>query len=227
MTWLNHIRYFHYIRKNWNIRLATKIFGEEVRGERKYRIRTTGANNLESLAQKGIDTQHSTIYMPVSYSLMEKLLGKLPENCRQHFFDYGCGKGRALCLAAHAGFKKVSGVDFSENFCTEARKNLQNTARQIGGCTYEILHRRAEETDLPDDVDCVFLFNPFDEILLEKVLYRIARSMDRNPRKLQLVYVNPIYRTLPEKFGFREEYHTCEMTYLESVVYVAENAVRK
>lgn len=51
---------------------------------------------------------------------------------------------------------------------------------------------------------------------------RIKQSLDRKPRKLQLLYVNPIYRDLPTRFGFREAYHTCEMTYLEAVIYVSE-----
>lgn len=160
MSWLSHIRYFLYIRKNWSFRLAAKILREEIRGERKYRIRTTGANNLQSLTREGIDTEHSTIYMPVSYSLMEKLLAKLPAKSRTHFFDYGCGKGRALCLAAHAGFKKVSGVDFSSTFCKETKTNLQKTVKRVGGFSYEVLHDRAEHTDLPDDVDAVSSSTP-------------------------------------------------------------------
>jgi SAM-dependent methyltransferase len=221
MRWPNYLRYFFYIGKNWNYRLARLILREEIRGEYRFGIQTTGADNLHSLAKQGVNTEHASIYMPVSYVLLEKLLAQLPPNCKEHFFDFGCGKGRALCVAAQWGFKKVSGVDFSEKFCRQAQKNLKRIKPKIKGTTCTVLHGQAEDTPLPDDVDCVFLFNPFDESILARVMERIAASRIVNPRMLHLIYVNPQHRDLVGEHGFREIFHISEMTYLEASVWVA------
>jgi SAM-dependent methyltransferase len=221
MRWLTYLRYFLYLGVNWNFRLAFRILGEEIRGERHHQIETTGADSLRRLSKQGIDIRHSTIYMPVSYSLLTKLLSALPVNGRNHLFDYGCGKGRALCVAAHAGFKKVSGVDFSPEFCSKALQNLESTARRIHSFSYQVQQGRAENTELPDDVDCVFLFNPFDETTLNQVLAKVKESNRRQPRPIHLIYVNPLYRNLLARHGFVELYHTREMVYLEGILAVS------
>ena len=103
--------YFLYIASNWNIRIAWHILLQEIKGEKKYRINTTGKDTLESLEEKGIDIDHATIYMPVSYDLLETIFNQLPKKRNTHFLDIGCGKGRALCVAAYHGFNKVTGID--------------------------------------------------------------------------------------------------------------------
>ena len=85
----------------------------EIKGEKKYGINTTGADELKKLKKKGIDVSHATMYMPVSYQLLEETLLQIPGDNKKHFFDIGCGKGRAMCVAAHYGFAKISGIDFS------------------------------------------------------------------------------------------------------------------
>ena len=50
--------YFIYIASNWNIRIAWHILLQEIKGEKKYRINTTGKDTLESLEEKGIDIDH-------------------------------------------------------------------------------------------------------------------------------------------------------------------------
>ena len=40
------------------------------------------------------------------------------------FIDLGCGKGRALLVAARLGFKQVIGVEFAHELAGIARKNL-------------------------------------------------------------------------------------------------------
>ena len=95
---------------------------QEVSGERKYGINTTGADELHNLEKQGIDISHATIYMPVSYTLLEEIFEQLPVTTCNHFLDMGSGKGRALCVAAHKGFKQVTGLDFSNRFAMLQQK---------------------------------------------------------------------------------------------------------
>ena len=72
MNLLPYIKYFSYIAFNWNIKIAVHILRQEIRGEKKYGIHSTGADELKKLEKKGIDISHATIYMPVSYELLKK-----------------------------------------------------------------------------------------------------------------------------------------------------------
>ena len=112
MNILAYIRYYFYLGINWNWKIATILIRQEIWGEKKYGINTTGADELKKLSQQDIDISHATIYMPVSYVLLENIFNQLPVNPRKHFLDIGCGKGRAICVAAYNGFRKISGVFF-------------------------------------------------------------------------------------------------------------------
>jgi len=114
LKWLQYLQYLFYLAFNWNWTIAFIIIRQEIRGEKKYQINTTGADELKSLEKEGIDITHSTIYMPVTYGVIENAFDKLNLKANKHFLDIGCGKGRALCVAAFSGFKKITGIDFSK-----------------------------------------------------------------------------------------------------------------
>lgn len=44
---------------------------------------------------------------------------------------------------------------------------------------------------IPDDVTVAFLFNPFTEDVFATVISRLFDSLDRNPRRLRIIYGNP------------------------------------
>ena len=221
------LRYFFYLAFNWNISIAWHIIKEERKGEKKYGINTTGADELKQLEEKGIDIDHATIYMPVSFGLLEDCFDQLKKLIElhvdafpemNHFLDIGCGKGRALCMAAHTGFKKVTGIDFSKELCVIAEQNLQITKEKIGSFEYTIINNDAFYFDIPETTDCIFLFNPFDDVIMSKVVENIRESLSAKPRKLWIIYVNPIYKDLFLEAGFNTIYHTQKMKYLEAVI---------
>lgn len=218
---ISYIKYFFYLGLNWNFRIAWVIVRQEVRGEKKYSINTTGADELKGLEKKGIDISHATIYMPVSYALLEELFEQLAAQGikpSRHFLDIGSGKGRALCVAAHYGFSKLTGIDLSKELCLGAGKNLAATKQKYPSLHYSIINNDAFYFEIPADVDCLFLFNPFDEIIMSGVVQHINRSLQEHPRPLSILYVNPLHKELFTKAGFRETYHSKKMQYLEAVI---------
>lgn len=214
----NYINYYFFLGLKWNFNIAWHIIKQEKKGEKKYGINTTGADNLSSLEKKGIDIDHAAIYMPVSYDLAEEIFTQLNGKTFHHFVDIGCGKGRAMCVAAHFGFKKVSGIDFSKELCNAAEKNLAITKVKFPEFNYRIINNDAFYFEIPDDADCIFLFNPFDEVILSGVAGNIAASYEINPRKITLIYINPLYAEELLVIGFEEIYHTKKLNYLEAVI---------
>jgi SAM-dependent methyltransferase len=218
MRSLRYIKYFYFLFINWNVKIAWYKIKQEIKGEKKYGINTTGADELFKLEKLGIDISHATIYMPVSYTLLEEILEQLPANIRNHFLDMGCGKGRALCVAAHFGFKQVTGLDFAKDLCDEAKENLAVTKQKIPGFEYKVINNDAFYFEIPDDVDCIFFFNPFDEIIMSAVVNNIFTSLQNNPRKIRIIYVNPLHKELFLKAGYKETWHSKKMKYLEASI---------
>ncbi len=215
MKLLQFLRYFFYVVTNWNFTIAFVLLRHEIRGEKKYSINTTGADELKNVKKKGIDISHATLYMPVSYQLIEDALTQIPSENKIHFFDIGCGKGRAMCVAAHYGFNKISGVDFSKEFCDAATNNLTTTKQIIPSINYSVTEADAAVTSILPDVDCIFLFNPFDEEIMKKVMQHIDDSITKNPRKMYVIYANPICKKLFLENGFTETYYTKKLRYFE------------
>lgn len=218
MKVFSYIKYFFYLASNWNIRIALYITRQEIKGEKKYGISTTGADELRSLEKKGIDTDHATIYMPASYDLLEDIFQQIKNSSHHHFLDIGCGKGRALCVAAQNGFNKVTGIDFSKEFCLTAEENLAVTQQKLPQLQYRVINNDAYYFEIPNDVDCIFMFNPFDDFILNAVAENILESFEMNPRTITLIYVNPMYKEELLEVGFKQIYHTKKMKYLEAVV---------
>lgn len=219
MKTFTFLRYFFYLAINWNWRIASKIIAQEIKGEKKYGIDTTGADELDNLAKKGIDTSHATIYMPISYVLLEKIFRQLPPKPAQHFLDIGCGKGRVLCVAAQHGFKQITGIDFSKQLCEDAITNLEKTKGKYPALKYNVVTKDAMNYEIPSGVDCIFLFNPFDVVVMGAVVYNIMESAQEYPRDIIVVYANPLYADLFFEEGFEEIFHTKEMKYLEAAIF--------
>lgn len=215
---LTYLKYFFYLGFNWNFKIALAIIRQEIKGEKKYTINTTGADELDDLSAKGVDTSHATIYMPVSYSLLEEIFRQMPSFAKKHFLDIGCGKGRALCVAAHHGYNKISGVDFSKELCADATANLLQTKKIFPSLQFSVITKDAMNFEVPSDVDCIFLFNPFDVVIMGAVVYNIMESVQENPREIIVIYANPLYQDLFLEEGFEEVFHTKEMKYLEAAI---------
>lgn len=213
-----YIQYFFYLGLNWNWKIAFYILYHEIKGEKKYGIRTTGSDELKKTEASGVDISHATIYMPANYLLLEAIFSKLPSTPRKHFLDIGCGKGRALCVAAHNGYQKVTGIDFSTEFCAVAEENLLRTRITFPSLNFSLIDKNAAKVEIPVDIDCIFLFNPFNGFIMHSVAKNISDSYNKNPRNMHIVYLNPLYKKELLDIGFAEIYHTRKMKYMEAVI---------
>ncbi len=219
MKIFQHIRYFIYIATNWGIRLGFFTLQHELRGEKKYRINTTSFHDLSRFHIKGNQLAHATEYMPVSYFTIEQLFSHLPENAKAGtFLDIGCGKGRAMCIAAHYGFRKVSGVDFAKEMIDAAEINLGHTMEMLPGLHYELSWADISTLDIGKEISTVFLFNPFDEILMKLVVQKIKTSLKNHPRALHVLYSSPRHEELFFSAGFDVLFRVKKLNYLEGIV---------
>ena len=107
MKLIYYLKYFFFIGINWNFPLAFFTICHEIKGERKYNLNTTGLDRLRTLSIKGDNLAHASIYQASNYYILEKGFNYLRSiNENNNITDFGCGKGRALVVAAYFGFQK-------------------------------------------------------------------------------------------------------------------------
>lgn len=116
------------------------------------------------------------------------------------FVDLGCGKGKNLLLASQFNFKRVVGVEFSKDMCKCARENILIYKKKTG-CdgNMEVVHSDVVDYEFRDDENVFYLFNPFDDVIMNHVIKNIASSIERNPREVFIVYCNPEHANIIEK----------------------------
>jgi len=216
MKFLYYFKYFYFIAKNWNVKLAAFTVYHEIKGEKKYHLDTVKINRLHDEKIDSENLTHASIYQASSYYMVEKAFTFLrDEKVNYGLVDFGCGKGRILIVAAYYGFKKITGIDFSKSLCVEAEANIEKVVSFFPAIDFNVISTDAVDYKIRKDENCFFFFNPFDEIIMLKVVKNILSSLKENPRKVFIVYINPLHKEIFLSAGFEEEWHFRKMEYLE------------
>jgi SAM-dependent methyltransferase len=113
------------------------------------------------------------------------------------FIDLGSGKGRVLLLASQLPFKRIIGIEFSRELMQIARANLTRCARV--GSHIDLLWMDVEDYEFPTDQSVVYLYNPFDEKVMVRVINNLRLSLVRHPRELYIVYCNPLHASVIDR----------------------------
>jgi len=201
---------------NWNFPLAFFSIYHEIRGERKYSLDTIELDRLKTISVKGDNLNHGSIYQACNYYILEKGLNYLRSiNENKNFIDFGCGKGRAMIVAANYGFTNITGIDFARALCVLAEKNIQNTKLLFLSAKFNIICDDAVNYKIQIDQTVFFFFNPFDEVVMLKVVKNILASLKKKERKIYIMYANPVHKEIFLSAGFEEEYYFKKLQYLE------------
>lgn len=114
-------------------------------------------------------------YVGSQPSIIRKALAKIPRLEETHFIDLGCGKGRALMVAAEFPFRRIQGVELSAELCAIARKNIEKTELET---KIEIVQGDAAEYQLPDGRLVIFIYNSFFLSLMKRIAAKITDHAD-------------------------------------------------
>ena len=131
-------------------------------------------------------------YEASDYSLIVRALREVqPRSSDIVFLDYGCGKGRTIILAAMQPFRRVIGVDLDQSLLSTAESNLDRVRHRLRCQDVSLLNVDATQLEVPDDVNVIFMFNPFLGDVMSAVLSRIEDSLRRNERRLTVIFIYP------------------------------------
>jgi SAM-dependent methyltransferase/peroxiredoxin len=131
-------------------------------------------------------------YEPSSWLALRWGLRRLRPGPDDVLVDYGCGKGRVICEAARRPFGRVIGVEISQRLLDVARENVERNRRRFTCQNIELVKADATEWEVPDDMTVAYLYHPFAGAVFRGVIDNIVQSIQRNPRRVRLVYVGPI-----------------------------------
>ena len=216
MKLIYYIRYWFFVGVNWSFPLAFFSIYHEIKGEKKYKLNTIELDRLKTVTVKGNNLAHASIYQGCNYYILEKAfnyLQSIHEN--KDVTDFGCGKGRALVVAAQFDFKKIVGIDFAKGLCELAKENVLKNQVRFPDAKFNIVCEDAAIYKIEKDQTVFFFFNPFDEVVMLKVVKNILSSLKETERKIYIIYANPVHKEIFLSAGFEEDYYLKKLHYLE------------
>jgi SAM-dependent methyltransferase len=157
--------------------------------ERRYGVSTAEFVYLEDL---GLEPEHRVWHDPSDWIGLRLALGRLRIGRDDVFVDYGSGLGRAVLVAASLPFRRVIGVELSEDMTARAREYVRRNRHRLKASEVELVSADALEWEVPTDLTVAYLYCPFTEQVFDGVMQKLFDSVDEHPRPLRIVYNYPL-----------------------------------
>ena len=151
----------------------------EIAWDTSLQIQTAGRDDT------GADQYHHP-YEPTPYNVLERLADSGLISKDDVVLDYGCGKGRVSFFLTNQTKARTIGIEYDSRIYERALEN-QKTARSKAA----FVLTRAEEYEVPMEVNRCYFFNPFSVEILQKVMARIIESYYDHPREIFLFFYYP------------------------------------
>ena len=173
---------------------------EELLFDFRHGTDTAGRLGLQSLSIASANRAWVTQYGPTKARGFRRLMKALKLPKESGFVDLGAGKGRVLLEAARYGFRKIVGVEFAKELCQAARNNV-SVFQQRTRLVADIRIVECDVVDYPIQADdnIFYLFHPFHEQVLERVLDNVCRSLQEMPRRISIIYNYPAHREVIDR----------------------------
>ena len=127
-------------------------------------------------------------YEPTPYSVLERLVDSGFFGKDDVVLDYGCGKGRVSFFLSYRTKAKAIGIEYDDRIYQGALENQRTTISRVKP---DFVLTRAEEYEVPSDVNRCYFFNPFSVEILHKLMARIIESWYEDPREVILFFYYP------------------------------------
>ena len=162
--------------------------------------------NIYDLTRVGEHQEHGTALVSTSIDFLTQLLKDLESSMEKPleknvFVDYGSGKGAAIIHAKKLGFSKTIGVEFAKELHEKAVQNI----KALNLKNVESLYADATTYALPDDISVIYFFNPFDELVMQKVINNIMAQKSSFKNDVYVIYGNASCTILKENFELLKE----------------------
>jgi hypothetical protein len=178
----------------------------DLKFDQQWGTNTGGAFIPERAEVVGPNWKYGTRYKGCNAPALDEVLSNLQIEYEKFcFVDLGSGKGRALLVAARLPFRKIVGVEYSDQMCHVARSNVSCLPKNERRCDeIDVICGDASDFEIPEGPLVIFLFNPFGRQVMKQVVRNVLVSHQQNPRRIIVVYFTPLYADLWERAGFMD-----------------------
>lgn len=159
--------------------------------------------NIYDLTRVGEYKEHGTALVSTSIDFLITLLTDLEKTIKHPldknlFVDYGSGKGAAIIHAKKLGFKQTIGVEFAKELHEQAQKNIEKLKLK----NVTSIYADATTYELPSDISVIYFFNPFDTVVMSKVIENIMQQKENFTQDVYIIYGNASCDILKDNFEF-------------------------
>ena len=200
----------HFLSTLWEfVRDSTPSRRRQRYGDAEYdwdfRVDTTGAS--VSWRDRLLGMFHSP-YQPTEPALFREMLAGLTlasptlssakfDFHEFTFIDIGSGKGRVLLMAADYPFRRILGIELLPELHRMAKENIGKYKSDSQQCfAIDCFLGDASEFAFPPEPIVVYLFNPFPESGLARMVANLEQSLREYPRAVFVIYHNPVLECL-------------------------------
>ena len=172
--------------------------------DRKYGTDTSMLIPITDLDISSKNWIYGTSYEPIGLIDFRKIFKdlKLPYD-QFNFFDLGSGKGLACLIASALPFKKIIGVEFSEELNCIAIDNYRRFPMEEQKCRHhEYLCMDASKFLFPNDPFVLYLYNPFEPPVMSRVRDNVLKAFAKHARRIVVIYFYPEHSYLWDEVNF-------------------------
>jgi SAM-dependent methyltransferase len=159
------------------------------------RILDRGLDTSAGRREAEHDDPDRLLYLPSDWHVLPRALRYIGMSSQDTFIDFGCGNGRILHQAAKRPFRRVIGVEISPALAEIARRNLAARDREHRCRNVEVVVSDLADYRVPDEVTIGYLYHPVKDETFASLLQSIVDSLDRNPRRVRLIYNLPVQKS--------------------------------
>jgi predicted RNA methylase len=166
--------------------------------------RLRGLDTLQycTLEELGLPRGRSSPYSTSGNVHLARVLNTLSVSPEDSVVDLGSGKGGALLTLARYPFGRMAGVEISPALHAVARKNML----RLKLTSVELFQMDAADFTGFDAYNYVYLYNPFGSAVMRPVLEHLGSSLRSRPRRITLLYKNPVcHREIMESGLFEKQ----------------------
>lgn len=164
----------------------------------RYGVHTAPEVKLKDLSIESPNARLGVKYAPTEPKYFKLILDDLNIDYELFtFIDFGSGMGRVLLLASEKPFRRIIGIEFSEELNEIAKKNIERFVSSRRKCAdVEPICQDATTFKLPLEPSVFYFFNPFDRRIFETVIDNLEHSLAEDPRDAYVLYANPEHNDL-------------------------------
>jgi SAM-dependent methyltransferase len=197
-TWGRHIG--GYI---WQVHPIDRQLGVETSAEVPRRAQMSG-HKMDKYAVK---------YQGLQPSILRKCLNLIGVTAEMTFIDIGCGKGRALMVAAEYPFRHIIGVELSEFILATARSNFKILGKKKPRYgDVELVHGDASHPPLDRGVNVLSFFNSFTGAPVHVLVEHVRQHLKTFPEsEIWLICYNPVSFQAFDESGFLQRFYAAKL----------------